>query len=63
MCRSIPFQFKHVNFYLFIYLYFGADTLYKHPTDHFYMDLQDTLSGRHEDQSLTDKGTEIQAGQ
>lgn len=41
----------------------GADTLYQHPTDHFYMDLQDTLSGRHEDHSLTDKGTDIQAGQ
>lgn len=46
MSRSIPFQFKLINF-------FGgaADALYQHPADHFYMDLQDTYqAGRHEDQ-------------
>lgn len=56
MCWSILFQFNPVNI-------FWADTLYQHSTDNFYMDLHDTLWGRHEDHSLTDKGTDIRSGQ
>ena len=39
LCAEIfPFNSNLLTFFFF---FFGADALYQHPTDHFYMDLQD----------------------